>query len=192
MKSAWTLLEHPFISNDARTGWSNQFPSSVSLKQNPVFSTGFVVRESIWQNMSWNMKVLFYLPLIMLHKLLKEITFKTILFSGFWSWILGRCCSIKLIWLLSSKTTVTLWLTHIGCLKLYAFPWGFPWFISISLFSKLKILHLTDFCRSRKVEKQQFISMWALSTWMKRKVLFFEPRSGFCWQKPFLHFQAPK
>lgn len=65
---------------------------NVSLKQNPT-STGFVFREGIWQKMSSNMKVSFYLPLIMLHKLLKEITCKIVLFSGFWSWILGRCCS---------------------------------------------------------------------------------------------------
>lgn len=55
---------------------------NVSLKQNPT-STGFVFREGIWQKMSSNMKVSFYLPLIMLHKLLKEITCKIVLLSGF-------------------------------------------------------------------------------------------------------------
>lgn len=159
MQSAWTLLEHPVISNDARTGWSNQFLNSqCEPETKPNFHRFCGQRRYLAKYvLKKKMKVSFYLLLIMLHKLLKEITCKILLFSGFWSWILGKCCSAlsNSFGLLSSaKTTVTLQLTHMGCLKSYAFLWGFPWFVSTSLFSKLKILHLTHFCSLRKVEKQ--------------------------------------
>lgn len=116
MQSAGKLLEHPVISNDARTGWSNQFLNGqCEPETKPNFHRFCGQRRYLAKDVLKHEGII----LLVLNSV-AQTSQENNLYDHVIFWVLNLDFGqvlikhIKFIQLLSSKTTVTFQLTHMG------------------------------------------------------------------------------